>query len=235
MNKRVRIMGTAVLAVCAVGATAGTAQGADRWFVGGVPLVGAKPVKGKSNGTVRLTVPGRGVRIVCEADTFTGKILNALTGGVNEAHIELPNGIKFTECDLDTHPGGVATGCWVASPGPVPRGTIMTNALTGKFNTNTGANKAHVLLSPAAGAVVAEIEIKGGCAFENEEPGLVTGSVEGAVIAPVNANVESHEWTVEFPEPVLAGSTLKFEGFAARFVAKEEVELEAAGEKAKLE
>lgn len=240
MTKRTKIIGLAAAALCAFSAFAATTQGADQWFVGATaPLttlaVGTnKPIKGRS-GTSRLTIPTFGIAIHCTADSFTGSLQNVSTSGVVEAHTSISSGVKFTGCDVQAHPSGqTIPQCTVKSPGQA-NGTILTKPLTGKINTTTGAHKAHTLIAPATGTLFAEIEIGGGCSFETAEATPVTGTVEGTVTTPVEGNVESHERTVQFPEAALSGSTLKLGAFASTYIGTEEIELETAGEKAKLE
>lgn len=238
MKKRTKIIGLAIAAICAFSAIAATAQAADQWYTGTTsPLTtlavgSSKPVVGKS-GTSRLTVPSLGLSVVCTADSFKGTITNVSTGGVVEAHIGVPAGVKFTGCSIKTHPAGGATVCTVKSTGQAA-GTIVTAALTGKFNTTTGAGKAHVQLSPATGTTFTTIEIGGGCAFETGESTPVAGSVEGTQTSPALATEESHSTVYSFPETALSGSSLKLGTAAATFISTEEVELETAGEKAQI-
>jgi hypothetical protein len=233
MSKRNKVIGVALVALFAFSAIAASAQAADQWFVNGttLPTTQTRAVKGKS-GVSRLTTPGLGLSIVCNKDVITNaKITNVSTSGVVEAHIQAQ--VHFTECVVKTHPGLAATTCVVHSAG-AEGGTITTNLLTGKFNTSTGAHHAHVLLAPSSGTAFVEIEIEG-CAFETGEPLPVTGNVEGSITNPAEANVEQHETTVSFPETALSGSTLKLGAFASTYSGTEELELEGAGEKAKLE
>lgn len=231
------MIGLAVAAICAFSAFAAAAQAADQWYTGTteplttIPVTSSKPVTGKTFAAT-LTVPGFGTSIQCSG-SFTGTIQNVSTAGVVEAHITIPSGVTFTGCVVKTHPALGGTTCTVKSPGQAS-GTIKTVGLTGKFNTSTGEEKAHVLLAPATGTTFTEIEIGGGCALETPEATPVTGAAEGAVTSPVKASTASHELTVTFPTTALSGSTLKLGAFVSTFSGVEVVELSTAGEKAQL-
>ncbi len=222
MKNRTKIICMGLAAFIAPSALAASAEAADEWYTNttetgtftALALVSNVAVTGTS-GISTLAVPKAGSRIECKDDTWTGTIQNASTGGVVEAHITV-TATMSTGCQLK----GTSTEiCQVRSKGQTT-GTITTNALTGKTNTGTGVNIAHVLLAPAPGTVITEIEILGAeCSVRQLSPVQTTGTLEGALTP--GGEVASQTPTFDFPATALSGTTLKYGSNPATLVSTE--------------
>lgn len=221
-----KITFTALAAVFVFSAVATSAQASDQWYTSTtetgtfttLPAGTHKTIIGTS-GVSTLEIPALGFTIECKKDQLNG-FPNIFNKFGTEAAIE--GAVLFTECQIK---GASPAVCQVRSKGRA-NGQIQTNALTGVTNTNTGANKGHMLFtaSPGAAAPFAEIEILGEeCAFLQSKPALVFGSLEG-VLSPAG-NTAARKLVLEFPSTALPGTSIIYGGNPAKFKSTETAEL----------
>ncbi len=158
--------------------------------------------------------PAAGFTIECTSGTFAGSIQNATTPV--EAHITIPGGLTFTGCKLT----GVSTAVSQVKSKTQATGRIVTNALTGRTNTSTGARSAHAVFGPAMGSIFTKIAIpRRRMLSRPNQSGAGDGS-DGRE-RPAFGETASQNAIVPFPTLALSGTTIKYGTNPATFVSTE--------------
>jgi hypothetical protein len=173
MSKKLKVLGLALIVVCAFGAVSASAQAAPKFTVEGVSS-GSEAIASNAtvtSTTLTLTVKNL-LRITCKKVTIGGGSVTVLG-----ATLTAPS-ISWFECDVDSNTGVTQPLCSVKSSGGAPAGTITTNGLTGTLVDVAGSS--YVTFTPTTGTSFVNIEVTG------EECGLATtANVTGTAVAKI--------------------------------------------------
>jgi hypothetical protein len=147
MSKQLKILGLALIVVCAFGAVTAVAQAAPKFTVSGVSSGKEAIAEGAvPTGTLTLTVPGK-MRITCTTLRIKG---GTITVGTDENAAE---SLDFGGCTVDANSGAALPVCTVHDAlASAVDGTIRTNAVTSTL-VNI-AEEGYVTFKPAAGNFV---------------------------------------------------------------------------------
>jgi hypothetical protein len=177
MSKKLKVLGLALIVVCAFGAVSASAQAAPQFTVasGSGAINSATTVK---SGKLTLTVRGL-LWVTCSTLVVNG---GSVTSGTDSGSA---TSLGFSGCSIDNQLGVAQPKCTVKSVGTAPVGTINTNALTATLVNVGGAG--YVTFKPPASGTFVEIEV-GGCALEGINK--VTGTAVGKIESPVPGTLQ---------------------------------------------
>jgi hypothetical protein len=173
MSKKLKVLGLALIVVCAFGAVSASAQAAPKFTVSGVTSGTEKIAETATpTGTLTLTVPGL-LRLTCT----TLKIKDGtIKVGTDENSAE---SLIFGGCSVDGPSGEALPGCTVKNVGGTA-GTIATSSLTSTL-VNVG-EEGYITFKPT-GTNFVEIRVEGSpCAPEGTYK--VTGTAATTIESP---------------------------------------------------
>jgi hypothetical protein len=174
MSNKLKVLGLALIVVCAFGAVTAVAQAAPKFTV--LNGAGKEPIAEEAvpNGVMTLTVPGK-MRITCTTLTIKG---GTITVGTDENAAE---SLDFGGCDVDDKNGNTLPKCFVHDnlAGAVD-GTIRTNPLTSTLINI--AEEGYVTFKAAAGNFVNLVVTGEECPVAGNYG--VAGSVNTTIEAP---------------------------------------------------
>jgi hypothetical protein len=176
MSKKLKIMGLALVVVCAFGAVSASAQGAPKFTVSGVSSGSEAIAPGTTVTSTTLTLTVKNLmRITCTSLTVNGSSINV---GADSARA---TSLSFSGCDIDSTNGVTQTNCGVKSSGTAPVGTINTNGLTAAL-VDVGTSS-YVTFTPTTGISFVDIEVTGAeCAVAASTN--VTGTAVAKILNP---------------------------------------------------
>jgi hypothetical protein len=175
MSSKLKVLGLALIVVCAFGAVTAVAQAAPKFTVSGITS-GKEAITEEAtpNGVMTLTVPGK-MRITCTTLTIKN---GTITVGTDENAAEA---LDFGGCTVDQSNGTALPKCSVHDnlANPVD-GTIRTNALTSTL-VNIG-EEGYVTFKAASGNFVNIVVTGETCPVAGTYP--VAGSVNTTIESP---------------------------------------------------
>jgi hypothetical protein len=176
MSKKLKVLGLALIVVCAFGAISASAQAVPKFTIegGGSGAIRTTTVNTTSTNGGKLTLTVKGLLwITCSSVGVEG---GSVTNGTDEGSA---TSLKFAGCSIDNTSGVAQPLCNVKSAGAAPVGTIETNALTATLVNVGGVG--HVTFKPNTGTFV-EVVVGGAeCALAG------TNKITGTAVAKIES------------------------------------------------
>jgi hypothetical protein len=173
MSKKLKVLGLALIVVCAFGAVSASAQAAPKFTVEGVSSGSEAIAPGTTVTSTTLTLTVKNLlRITCTGLTVNGGTITVETDAGSATSL------GFTGCSVDSNTGVAQPLCEVKSSGGAPNGTINTNGVTATLVTVAGSS--YVTFTPTSGTSFVNIEItRSECAL------ATTANVTGTAVAKI--------------------------------------------------
>jgi hypothetical protein len=152
MSKKLKVLGLALIVICAFGALSASAQAAPKWTVSGVAS-GTEPITETATVTsskLTLTV-GKFFWVTCSTLKISG---GTITVGTD---IGSAASLAFGGCSVDDTKGHPLPECTTIKNVGGTNGTIKTKAVDSTLTNSGGVG--FVEFAPASGSTLAELEV----------------------------------------------------------------------------